>query len=61
MENNWHNSIKEGGSTILASDMNSHSHTWNPRCEEQCHVALYDENIDDYEVQISYDNQLIDH
>jgi len=52
MKNNWHNSIQGGGSTILTSDINAYSHIWHPRCRKKCHVALYDDIIDDDGLEI---------
>jgi len=37
--------------------MNAHSGRWDPRCREQCDATLWDEIIDEYELEIGNEDR----
>jgi len=42
---NWHRAIRQGGSTVIAGDMNANSGSWDPRCREQHDATFWEEII----------------
>jgi hypothetical protein len=53
---NWHRAIGQGGGTIIAGNMITHSRRWDPRCREQRDVTFWEEMIHKYGLEIGNDD-----
>jgi len=53
----WPRTIRLGGGTMIAGDMNAHSGRWDPRCREQCDATFWEEIIEQYDLEIRNDDR----
>jgi hypothetical protein len=58
---NWHRPIQQGGSTIIAGDMNSHSRRWVPRWREQRDATFREEIADEDGLEFGNDDRPTHH
>ena len=55
---NWHRSIRHGGGTMIARDMNAHSRRCDPRCRKQRDTTFCEEIIPEPGLEIGkYDDR----
>jgi len=58
---NWHKVIRQGGSILVAADMNTLSRRWHPRSKNQLDVIFREEVFVEYGLEMGHDDRPTHH